>query len=103
MTTSGITSGNEWQRTAASDTTNDKEWQRVITSDNEWQRVTTSDREWYNEWQRVVHRTKANESEFRFQNETIMHNVKLQYIQQCLFENILQSRTSAEAATESVL
>ena len=49
---------------------NDKEWydqgQRVTISSK------TSDNEWYNEWQQVVQRMKANESGFRFQNETIM-------------------------------
>ena len=48
-----------------SDTTNDKEWQRVIqqitTSDNEWQRVTTIDAMSDNEWQRVVQQMKTNE------------------------------------------
>ena len=70
----------------------------MTTSDNEWQRFTrnrtTNDKEWYNKWQQVVQRMKANESDFRFQNETIM---------QCLFENIMQNRTSAEAATEGPL
>ena len=41
-------------------------WQRVTTSG------TTSDNEWYNEWQRVVQRMKANDGDFRFQDETIM-------------------------------
>ena len=36
------------------------------------QRVTTNGNDWYNEWQRVVQRMKANESDFRFHNETIM-------------------------------
>ena len=30
-----------------------------------------SDNEWFNEWQRVVQRMKANESDFRFQNKII--------------------------------
>ena len=37
---------------------------------------TANDNEWYNKWQRVAQRMKANESDFRFQNETIM---------QCMF------------------
>ena len=58
MTTSGITSDNEWynewQWVVQRVTTNDSEWQRMTTSgttnDNEWQRVTTNE----NEWQRVA-------------------------------------------------
>ena len=53
-----------------SGTSSDNEWQRVV------QRVTmsgtTSDNEWYNEWKRLVQRMKANDSDFRFQNELIM-------------------------------
>ena len=64
----------EWymkrQRVTTSGTTNDNEWQRVV------QRVTMnatmSDNEWYNEWKRLVQRMKANDSDFRFQNEVIM-------------------------------
>ena len=47
----------------------------MTTSGNEWQQVTTNDKECYNEWQRVAQRMKANEmneSDFRFQSETIM-------------------------------
>ena len=50
-----------------SDTTNDKEWQRVIqqmiTSDNEWQWVIMIDAMSDNEWQRVVQQMKTNECE----------------------------------------
>ena len=35
--------------------------------------ATTSDNEWYNEWKQVFQGMKTNESDFRFQNETIMH------------------------------
>ena len=70
----------KWQLVTTSVTTSDNEWQRVTTNDNEWyskwQRVTTSstmsDNEWYNEWQQVEQRMKANESDFRFQDEEIM-------------------------------
>ena len=55
----------EWLRVVQQVTTNNNEWY------NEWQRVvqrvTTSDNEWYSKWKRM----KANESDFRFQNETI--------------------------------
>ena len=53
MTTSGITSDNEWY--------NEWQWvvQRVTTNDSEWQRMTASDNEWYNEWWRVT--TNDNE------------------------------------------
>ena len=54
VTTSGTTSGNEWEWV----TTNGNEWQRMTTlgttNDNEWQRVTTNDNKWCNEWQRVT-------------------------------------------------
>ena len=40
VTTSGTTSGNEWQRMTTSGTTGDNEWY------NEWQEVTTNDNEW---------------------------------------------------------
>ena len=54
------------------------------TSDNKWQRViqqmtagsTTSDNEWCNKWKRM----KANESDFRFQNETIMQCITTKII-----------------------
>ena len=76
VTTSDNEWYNEWQRMA----TSDNEWQRVTTNDNEWysewqwgtKSSTMSDNEWYNEWQRVEWRMKANESDFTFQNETIM-------------------------------
>ena len=35
--------------------------------------VTTTDNEWYNEWKQVFQWMKTNESDFRFQNETIMY------------------------------
>ena len=62
----------EWQRVTTSSTTSDNEWEWVTMNDNEWQRVRANDNEWYNEWQRVVQRMKANESDFRFQNEKFM-------------------------------
>ena len=45
-------------------------WQEVV------QRVTTK---WCNKWQHVAHRMKANESDFRFQNETIMRCITTIY------------------------
>ena len=76
-----------------SGTANDNDWQRVV------QRVTmsgtTSDSEWCNEWKqmRVI-------LGFRIKR---LCNVKLQYIQRRLFENIISNRTFAEAATRGVL
>ena len=77
--------------------------QQVTTNDNDWQRVvqwmtksgTTNDNEWCNEWKqmRVI-------LGFRMKQ---LWNVKLQYIQQRLFENIMSNRTFAEAATGDVL
>ena len=75
VTTIGTTSHNEWQRVATSDTTNDNEWC------NEWKQM------------RVI-------LGFRMKQ---LCNVKLQYIQQRLFENIILNRTFAEAATGGVL
>ena len=77
--------------------------QRVITTDNDWQRVvqwmtksgTTNDNEWCNEWKQM--RLILG---FRMKQ---LCNVKLQYIQQRLFENIMSNRTFAEAATGGVL
>ena len=40
---------------------------------------TTSDNEWYNEWKGVVQRRKANEIDFRFQNETITQRLKWKF------------------------
>ena len=45
-------------------------WQEVE------QRVTTK---WCNKWQQVAYRMKANESDFRFQNETIMRCITTIY------------------------
>ena len=75
---------------------------QVITSDNEWhnqwQRMTTNANEWCNKWQRV--RTSSTASDNEWCNEwkqmrvilgfsiKQLCNVKLQYIQQCIFENI---------------
>ena len=74
ITTSGTTNYNEWervvQRVTTSGTMSDNEWQRMI--GNKWQRVIKNNNEWQNEWQRVVQRMKADESDFRFQNETLM-------------------------------
>ena len=70
------------------------DWIRVVC--DKWQQVTTNDNEWYIEWKRVTQRMKANESDFRFQNETIMQ-------QQRLFEDIMENITSIEAATGGVL
>ena len=83
VTTSGTTSGNEWQRVTTSGKTSDNEWQRVTTSsttsDNNWQRVTTSgttsDKEWKsvtksdNEWQWVT----SNESSGRANENGTVH------------------------------
>ena len=41
--------------------------------------MTTNDNEWYNKWQWVAQRIKANESDFSFQNETIMHCITTIY------------------------
>ena len=41
--------------------------------------MTTNDNEWYNKWQRVAQRIKANESYFRFQNQTIMQCITTIY------------------------
>ena len=76
----------ERQRVIKSGTTIDNEWQRVVqrvatssTSENEWKRVatsgTTNDNEWHIEWKRM----KANESGFRFQNQTIMQYITTTY------------------------
>ena len=69
MITSGTTKNNKWQRVvqrvAASNTTSGNEWQRVTTSDNGG---TTNDNDCQNEWKWM----KANESDFRFQNKTII-------------------------------
>ena len=66
-------------------TTNNNDWQRVVqrvtANDKEWPWMTTNDNEGYNEWKqmRVI-------LGFRMRQ---LYNVKLQYIQQCLFENIM--------------
>ena len=100
--------GSEWQRMTMSGIANEKEWQQVVqrvttivvqrmtTSDNKWQRVTMNDNEWQrmttsdttNDNERHIERKqmKANESDFRFENETIMQCVT---IQQRFFENIM--------------
>ena len=85
MTTNDNEWCNEWQRMKTSDTTNDNKWQPMTTSDNEWlrmtecQRITTSGtanvNEWHNEWEQM----KANESNFRFQNKTIMRCITIIY------------------------
>ena len=51
-------------------TTIDNEWQPVV----QWATTSgkTGDNECYNKWQRLVQRMIANESDFRYQNETIM-------------------------------
>ena len=56
---------------------------------------TTNGNKWCNEWKpmRVV-------LDFRMKQ---LCNVKLQYIQQRLFENIMSNRAFAEAATRGVL
>ena len=55
-------------------------------NDNEWQRMTTSDTTNDNERHIERKQMKANESDFRFENETIMQCVT---IQQRFFENIM--------------
>ena len=55
----------------------------------------TNNKEWYN-------KTKAIRVVLDFRMKQLC-NVKLQYIQQRLFENIMQNRTFAEAATRGVL
>ena len=66
-------------------TTNNNEWQRVVqrvtANDKEWPWMTTNDNEGYNEWKqmRVI-------LGFRMKQ---LYNVKLQCIQQHLFENIM--------------
>ena len=49
--TSDTSSDKEWQRVVQRVTTNDNKWQGVVqreaTSDNEWQRMTTSDNEFF--------------------------------------------------------
>ena len=102
MTTSGTTHDSEWERVLQRMATSDNEWQRVTMNDNEWQRLTTNDNEWFNEQQRVVQQTKAIRVILDFRMKQLC-NVKLQYIQQRLFENIMQNRTFAEAATRGVL
>ena len=76
MIASDTTNDNDWQRAVQRVTTSgamsDNEWQRMKKIDSEWQRVIKNDNEWHNEWQRVVQRMKVDESDFRFQNETIM-------------------------------
>ena len=51
----------------------------MTTRDSDWQRVTTNDNKWYNKWQRVAQGMKANESDFRFQNEIIMQCIATVY------------------------
>ena len=97
------TSDNEWQRVTSTSGTmsdnEDNERQQLTTSDHDWQRMTTSgsmnNNEWYNEWKQI--RVILG---FRMKQ---LCNVKLQYIQQRLFENIMQNRTFTEAATRGVL
>ena len=50
------TSGKEWQRVAASDTS----------SDNEWQQMTTNDNKWYNKWQRIVQQETTGDNEWQW-------------------------------------
>ena len=62
VTTSDNERYNKWQQVV----------QRVTTNKNEWQWMTTSGTTNGSEWQRVVQPAKANESDIRFQSETIM-------------------------------
>ena len=87
----------KWQQVTTKGTTSDNKWY------NEWQRMTTSgttsgatsDNEWYNQWKqmRVILGFRVKQ----------LCNVKLQYIQQRLFENVMSNRTFAEATTGGVL
>ena len=92
VTTSDNEWYNEWQRMTTSGTANDNEWQRVL----QWVTTsgTTNDNKWSNEWKqmRVI-------LGFRMKK---LCNLKLQYIQQCLFQIIMSNRTFAEAAAEAV-
>ena len=81
MTSSGTTNDNEWQRleqrVTTSGTASDNQWQRLAMNDSERKRTTTSGTTNESKWER-----------FLFQNETIIQ-LKLQYIQQLLIENIM--------------
>ena len=76
LTVSGATSDNEWQRVVQRMATSGK---RVIMNGNEWQRMKTggitNDKECHNEWKLM----KVNESDFSFQNETIMQCISTTY------------------------
>ena len=76
ITTIGTTNYIEWQRVVqrvtTSGTMSDNKWQRMKKIGNELQRVIKNNNEWQNEWQRVVQQMKADESDFRFQNEKLM-------------------------------
>ena len=95
MTKSGTTNGNEWQRAVqrvtTSGATSDNEWHWMTASDNEWQWMTTSgatnDNEWCNEWQREAQRMKAKESDFRFQNKTVMQCITTIYLATSFWKN----------------
>ena len=71
VTTNGNEWYSEWQRVTTSSTTSDNEWY------NEWQRLTmaTNDNEWHKEYKQM----KANESDFRFENKTIMQCITTIY------------------------
>ena len=91
MTTNDEEWYNGWQRVTTSSTTSDNEWcnewPRMTLNDSEWQWVTMNDNEWCNEWQRVAQRMKANESDFRFQNKTVMQCITTIYLATSFWKN----------------
>ena len=70
------TNGNEWQRVVQRVTTSDNEWQRVIMNENEWQRMKTCGITNDSATRMLL---KVNDSDFRFQNETIMQCITTIY------------------------
>ena len=71
-----------------SSSTSDSEQQQVTLNDNEWRWMKSSNNEWYNEWQRWYNEWKQMRVILRFKMKQLC-NVKLQYILQRLFENIM--------------
>ena len=91
MTTNDEEWYNEWQRVTTSSTASNNEWcnewQRMTLNDSEWQWVTMNDNEWCNEWQREAQRMKAKESDFRFQNKTVMQCITTIYLATSFWKN----------------
>ena len=83
-----LSSDNERQRVVQWMTTNDNEWQRVTMNGNKWQLMTTSNNEWYNEWKRWYNEWKQMRIILGYTMKQLCI-VKLQYMQQRLFENIM--------------